>query len=243
MTDNPALLALLEVQAHDTRLDQLYHHHEALPARATRDEAVQALATFEAQLASVTVTRDDLSRQQKKVDDEVELLKDKRAGFDAKLYGGTVTSPGELQDLQREIDSLGRRISQLEDTELEIMEQVEPVEGHLVELQSTVEAARAALADAELRLTASEAEVLAEIDAEVALREASVVPVPPDLLAEYTSLRGGRGGRGGIGVARLVGAQCGGCHLTLSAMEAARMRKLPDGEVAHCDECGRILVP
>ena len=63
---------------------------------------------------------------------------------------------------------------------------------------------------------------------------------PADLLAEYASLRGGAGG---IGVSRLVGSQCGGCHLTLSAMEVARLRKLPDGEIAHCDECGRILVP
>jgi len=240
MTDNPALLALLEVQAHDTRLDQLRHHHETLPAREQRDGAAAALVATEARLAEQTATRDDLARQQKKVDDEVELLKEKRAGFDTRLYGGTVTSPGELQDLQKEIDALSRRISVLEDQEIEIMEQVEPVEADLVELRSTVEQRRAVLADAELRLTAAEAEVLADIDAETALRETSLQPVPAELLAEYTSLRGGRGG---IGVARLLGSQCGGCHLTLSAMEVARMRKLPDGEVAHCDECGRILVP
>jgi hypothetical protein len=240
MTDNPALLALLEVQAHDTRLDQLRHHQETLPAREQRDGAASALVDTEARLALQTATRDDLARQQKKVDDEVELLKEKRSGFDARLYGGTVTSPGELQDLQKEIDALSRRISVLEDQEIEIMEQVEPVEAELIELQATAQQRRAVLADAELRLTAAEAEVLAEIDAEIALRENSLQPVAPELLAEYTSLRGGRGG---IGVARLVGSQCGGCHLTLSAMEVARMRKLPDGEVAHCDECGRILVP
>ena len=240
MTDNPALLALLEVQAHDTRLDQLHHLHEAMPAREQRDGAKHALAETEVSLEAETVTRDDLARQQKRIDDEVELLKDKRAGFDAKLYGGTVTSPGELQDLQKEIDALSRRISQLEDTEIEIMEQVEPVEARLAELASTAEQRRAVLADAELRLTAAEAEVLAEIAAEDVALIAAAEPVPADLLAEYRSLRGGRGG---IGVARLVGAQCGGCHLTLSAMEAARMRKLPQGEIAHCDECGRILVP
>jgi len=240
MTDHPALLALLDVQAHDTRLDQLRHHHETLPARAERDAVAAALSEVEERLAAETAQRDDLARQQKKVDDEVELLKEKRAGFDAKLYGGTVTNPGELQDLQREIDALSRRISALEDDELEIMERVEPVDAHLVELGATADQRRTALAAAELRLTAAEAEVLSEIDAETALREASVSPIPADLLAEYTALRGGRGG---IGVARLTGTQCGACHLTLSAMEAARMRKLADGEVGHCDECGRILVP
>lgn len=240
MTDHPALLALLDVQAHDTRLDQLHHLHETLPAREERDAAAVAVRDTEAQLAAETAQRDDLARQQKKVDDEVELLKEKRAGFDAKLYGGTVTNPGELQDLQKEIDALSRRISSLEDDEIEIMEQVEPVEANLAELQAAAEKRRTVLADAELRLTAAEAEVLSDIDAESALRETALGPVPADLLAEYTSLRGGRGG---IGVARLTGSQCGACHLTLSAMESARMRKLPDGEVGHCDECGRILVP
>lgn len=240
MTDNPALLALLEVQAHDTRLDQLHHLHEALPAREQRDGAAHALSETEAQFEAETALRDDLARQQKRVDDEVELLKEKRAGFDAKLYGGTVTSPGELQDLQKEIDSLSRRISQLEDAEIEIMEQVEPVEARLEELTATVAQRRAVLADAEQRLIAAEAEVLADIDAEDALRTAALAPVSAELLAEYNSLRGGRGG---IGVSRLMGSQCGGCHLTLSAMEVARLRKLPDDQVAHCDECGRILVP
>jgi uncharacterized protein len=240
MTDNPALLALLEVQAHDTRLDQLRHHHEVLPEREQRDGAAVALRETETSLAAETATRDELARQQKRVDDEVELLKEKRSGYDTKLYSGTVTSPGELQDLQKEIDALSRRISQLEDNEIEIMEQVEPVEARLVELTATAEQRRSVLADAELRLTAAEAETLASIDAEEALRTESLAPVPADLLAEYTSLRGGRGG---VGVAKLLGSQCGGCHLTLSAMEVARMRKLPADEVAHCDECGRILVP
>ena len=240
MTYHPGLLALLEVQAHDTRLDQLHHQHEALPARAERDAAAAALRDVEAQLADQTAQRDDLARQQKKVDDEVELLKEKRAGFDAKLYGGTVTNPGELQDLQEEIDALSRRITALEDDEIEIMEQVEPVEASLRELTATLQQRQTVLADAELRLTAAEAEVLAAIDAETAARAASVEPVPADLLDEYANLRGGPGG---IGVARLIGTQCGACHLTLSAMEAARMRKLADGEVGHCDECGRILIP
>lgn len=240
MTDHPALLALLDVQAHDTRLDQLHHQQETLPARAERDAASGAVRDTEQQLAARTAERDDLARQQKKVDDEVELLKEKRTGFDAKLYGGTVTNPGELQDLQKEIDALSRRITALEDDEIEIMERVEPIEAALAELQAALAQRQAVLADSELRLTAAEAEVLAAIDAENAAREASVAPVPADLLAEYASLRGGRGG---VGVARLTGSQCGACHLTLSAMEAARMRKLGDGEVGHCEECGRILVP
>lgn len=240
MTHDPALLALLEVQAHDTRLDQLRHQLDTLPEREARDAAVAAVAQTEAAEAAEAATRDELTRQQKRIDDEVESLRTKQQGFDRKLYSGTVSNPRELQDLQEEIEALGRRISVLEDQELEVMEQVEPVEARLGQLAAALADQRTAAEAAEQALTAAEAEVRVALDAAEAERTAAAQPVPADLLASYDKLRTGLGG---VAIARLEGAQCGGCHLTLSAMEAARMRKLPDGEIAHCEECGRILVP
>ncbi len=230
---------LLEVQAHDTRLDQIHHLLEHLPARADRDAAAAALAHVEGQLTVELATRDDLARQQKRLDDEIESINEKRKGVDTTLYGGTVTNARELQDLTEEIDALGRRITQLEDQDLEIMEQLEPVEARLAALEAERTERVATLADTELRLIAAEAELAVELDTETAAREATASQIPADLLAEYDSLRGGRGG---IGVAKLIGTQCGGCHLTLSAVEAARIRKHPEA-VTHCEECGRLLVP
>jgi predicted nucleic acid-binding Zn-ribbon protein len=240
VTTSPAFEALLEVQAHDTRLDQLRHQLDALPTREQRDGAAEALAATRASIEAEAAARDELARAQKRLDDEVELLEAKRKGFDAKLYGGTVSNPRELQDLQEEIEALGRRISQLEDEELAIMEQVEPIEARLAELTTTEGQRQAVLADAEERLAAAEAEIDELVAAEVEARRATAAAVPTELIAEYDKLRTARGG---VGVARLVGSQCGGCHLTLSAMEVARLRKLPEGELAHCEECGRLLVP
>jgi uncharacterized protein len=234
------LEALLGVQDQDTKLDQIRHKLAHLPARAERDAAAEALATLEEQIQARGEQRDALARDQKKLDDEVSLLEEKRKSFDAKLYSGSVTNPRELQDLQEEIEALGRRISVLEDRELEIMEQVEPLEEELSALATTAQQRRTVLDDAQARLEAAEAELTKAFDDEASRRDAAAEAVPADLLATYDRLRSGLGG---IGVARLVGNQCGGCHLTLSAMEAARMRKLPAGEVAHCEECGRILVP
>ncbi|MCU1358597.1 MAG: Zn-ribbon protein [Acidimicrobiales bacterium] len=240
MTADAPLEALLVVQGHDTRLDQIHHNLAALPARAERDEAVRSLAAVEAEIVTVTAVRDDLARDQKRLDDEVSTLEGKRKGFDTKLYSGTITNPRELQDLQEEIEALGRRIGVLEDRELSIMEQVEPVEARLAALTASQEQGSTARSDAELRLTAAEAELAVALEQETGARRVAAASVPDDLLASYEKLRSGLGG---VGVARLVGNQCGGCHLTLSAMEAARMRKLGAGEVGHCDECGRILVP
>ena len=230
---------LLEVQAHDTRLDQILHLMEHLPARAERDAAAEALAAVEASIATETETRNDLARQQKRLDDEIETVAQKRKNVDATLYGGSVTNARELQDLSEEIGALGRRITQLEDRDIEIMEQLEPVETHLAELVATCSLRRSVLDDCEQRLIAAEAELAVDLDTETAARRDTAAQIPADLLAEYESLRGGRGG---IGVAKLIGTQCGGCHLTLSAVEAARIRKHPE-QVTHCEECGRLLVP
>ncbi len=230
---------LLEVQAHDTHLDQIHHLFEHLPAREDRVAAADALAAIDAAVVVETTQRDDLARRQKRLDDEIETINVKRKSVDATLYGGTVTNAGELNDLTKEIDALGRRITQLEDQDLEIMEQLEPVEVRLSELVATQATRTAVLADAELRLIAAEAELAVDLETATAARAAIAEGVPADLLAEYEALRGGRGG---IGVAKLIGTQCGGCHLTLSAVEAARIRKHPD-QVTHCEECGRLLVP
>jgi predicted nucleic acid-binding Zn-ribbon protein len=231
---------LLEVQAHDTRLDQLHHQLVALPAREERDAAAAAVREVEALIEADQEERDGHARDQKRLEDEIATVAAKRDHVNTTLYGGTVTNARELQDLSDELDALKRRITQLEDQEIEVMEKLEPVEARLAEEEATAAQRRTVLADSELRLTAAEAELRAALEAEEAAREATAAPVDPAMLAEYNSLRKGLGG---TGVARLIGSQCGGCHLTLSAVEANRLRRLPENEIAHCEECGRLLVP
>jgi len=232
--------ALLVVQGHDTNLDQLRHRLATLDERTTRDEATARLDAVRAEAATVGAERDELARRLKRIEDEVASIDDKRKQHDARLYGGTVTNARELQDLQEEVDSLGRRITQLEDEELELMEQLEPLDERLAALAADEATAGAALDAAELALTAAEAEIGAALDAEAARRDEAGAGVDAALLAHYETLRAGGGG---VGIARLAGGnRCGGCHLTLSAVQVAALKKQTDA-VAHCEECGRILVP
>src|SRR3546814_5627169 len=81
-------------------------------------------------------------------------IEDKIASADRQLYGGS-SDVKELQALQDEIAALRRRISGLEDQELELMEQVEPIDARLAglaarreELDQQAVAPTAALAEA-----------------------------------------------------------------------------------------------
>ena len=89
-------------------------------------------------------------------------------------------------------------------------------------------------------LAGKEAEVDREIVDELKAREQLVGDVTPAMLALYDRCRTAARG---VGVARLVGRTCQGCHLDIPATEAERIRRGGDETVAHCDNCGCILVP
>src|SRR5829696_7726474 len=126
--------SLLAVQGHDTHIDQLRHRSASLPGRPELTRNAEAVAALDQRIASVESRRIDLSRSQQRLEDEVALLTERAAQADKRLYSGTVSNPRELQALQDDIASLKRRISQLEDEELEIMELTEPVEAERAEL-------------------------------------------------------------------------------------------------------------
>ncbi len=235
----PGYDQLLIVQDHDTKLDQLRHRHAHHPLR---DELADLRARHRAQQAAtdtVAAEQHDVDRQRKRVDDEVATVRARRADIERKLYDGSVTSTKDLLALQEESAHLLERQTSMEDDELELMEQLEGIEGRL----ATERAALDALA---LSITAKEAELAVALDGvdheivdTTAERAEAAGGVPAELLAKYDSLRTDMGG---IAIARLVSNSCTGCHLALSAVEADRMKRLPDDAVVTCDSCGRILI-
>jgi predicted nucleic acid-binding Zn-ribbon protein len=231
--------SLLAVQGHDTRADQLVHRAETLPARAELAAVADQIAAVERDLAAVDGRRNELSRSQQRLEDEVASLTDRANQAEKQLYSGSVTAPRELQALQDDVASIRRRIGQLEDDELEIMELAEPVDAERARLV----AERERLEAETRRITAELAEAEAEIEAELAVvreqRAEAAAAVPDDLWPEYDRLRSQLGG---VAIARLAGSTCQGCHLALPAMEIDRIRKLGVDDPVHCEECGRLLV-
>src|SRR5918997_658682 len=231
--------SLLAVQALDTRVDQLARRLDTLPERQQLVTIEQQVAEIDGRLASVDERRGELSRSQQRFEDEIASLTERANQAEKQLYSGAVSNPRELQALQDDIASIRRRISQIEDDELEVMELSEPVDAQRSELEA--ERGRLALETERLSglLATAEAEIADELAVERAQRDEAAAGVPDDLWAEYDLLRSQLGG---VAVARLVGTTCQGCHLQLSAVEVDRIRKLGVDEIVHCEECGRLLV-
>lgn len=230
---------LLAVQEHDTRLDQLHHRRATLPQRATLADLERTLQAHDREADAVREQRDALAREQKRLEDEVAAVEEKATEVDKTLYSGTITSPRELQGFQAELEALRRRQRQLEDEVLALMEQLEPLDDDLS--RRAEERARIVEQVEQVRneLEAAEREVDAAIEEEQRARADTAAPLPEDVLQRYERLRTQHEG---VAIARLVGNSCGGCHLTLSAVELDRIKHEPPDALIFCEECGRLLV-
>jgi uncharacterized protein len=230
---------LLVVQRTDTHIDQLRHERANLPARARLAALGSELSALQSDLEGVASRRDDLARGQRRLEDDIAGIEAKVAHDEGTLYGGSVTAPRELQDLQAEIESLRRRQSSLEDEVLELMESIEPLDAQAAELERRRADVAASREETERELTAQEAELDVQIEREQATRADLVDGMDARLLDEYARLRTQLGG---VGVARLEGGRCQGCQLLLSAVERDRIKGLAADALLHCEECGRLLV-
>jgi uncharacterized protein len=181
----------------------------------------------------------DLEREQRKADADVEQVKGRRQRDEDRIAGGLIADPKQLQAMQHEVETLDRRISDLEDEELAVMERLEEAQSTLAALTaelSTIEADGAAQLEARGVATADINEHQAKATAE---RGVLAAEIPADLLALYERLRAQLGG---VGVGALRQGRCGGCRLDVGAADLARMATAPTDEVLRCEECNRILV-
>ena len=218
--------SLLVVQGHDTRVDQLAHRlDDAARAGALAEVEPRRSRALDGQRAPRSTSGAASWRAASSASRTRSPRCTERANqAEKQLYSGAVTNPRELQALQDDVASIRRRIGQLEDQELEIMELTEPVDAERAKLDGR---ARRGSTTSGSRSRAALAEAEADIEAELGReRERATRPrpdVPDDLWAEYDLLRSQLGG---VAIARLVGSTCQGCHLALSAVEVDRIRKL-----------------
>jgi predicted nucleic acid-binding Zn-ribbon protein len=236
--DPTAQAHLLDLQAQDSILAQLQHRKNTLPELATIAELQARFKELDGQRIEHETAVSDLTRAQKKADAEVELVKTRRTRDEERLNSGAVGNPKDLANLQHELVALERRISTLEDEELEVMEALEEAQARLANVQGDLDTISTRLTEqTEARDTA--VVVLDQQAAEAqAERETFASIVPADLLALYDKLRS----QYGIGAAALRARRCEGCRLEINGADLRELKAAPEDEVLRCPECSRILV-
>ena len=224
---------LYRIQEIDREFDRLKGRLEEIRITLEDSSEITQLKTdLDARETATTATITAARHAENEVDDQRLKLQ----STEQSLYGGGVTNPKELEDLQMEAESLKRHLETLEDRYLAVM--LEQEEAEITQEQSSV-----ALKEAESRqrnlnetLITERDEIdrrLANLEAE---REAALASVSDEDLATYEKLRTQLGG---VGVVILNGDSCGACGLTLPA--SSRQLVSSGDELIRCSQCSRIL--
>ena len=226
------------MQELDSRIDQLRHQLNSLPETAEIAALSATGRELVDQARDAQIAVDDLTLEQKRADADVEQVKARRERDRSRMDQGLISNPKDLERMQHELVSLERRISTLEDDELEVMARLEDAQRDLDSYAAQVAAADERVAALTAARDEKAGDIAVSLEKVTAERGAAAEGMPADLMALYEKLRTAQG----VGAAPLRARQCGGCHMTLNPSDLAVIAKAPVDEVVRCEECSRILV-
>jgi predicted nucleic acid-binding Zn-ribbon protein len=229
---------LLDLQALDSKLDQLAHRRRTLPKLAE----LQGLETKLGQLRDVhavsAAADSDLAREQAKAEADVDQVRS-RAERDRKMLESGSGSAKDLENIQHELESLAKRQSDLEDVVLEVMEKVEASAARTAKLAADRGAVEADRDRAAHELAGEQAGLDKDAEFTRGQRELVARELPAELIAFYDKLRSQYDG---VAVAAIVRRRCQACQIELDIAEVnAAKAASPDTLLRH-DSCRRILV-
>ncbi len=190
-----------------------------MPRRAAAAAGHRPVGELEEQIATVTERRDHVEKR---------------------LYAATSSAGRDLQAMNEEVKHLTERRAELEEQELVIMLDLDPVDAELGALRARMDPLEARAKELRAQVEHDRLEIDADLASAAGTRAAEAAQLPTALSDRYEKLRTHLKG---TGAARLIKNHCDGCHLELSSVEVERIRALPPDEVATCEQCGRILVP
>jgi len=226
---------LLDIADLDRRVQQA-ERARTQPAQGARINELAGVRQEQLrELTALTGVLDDARTELIRLESDVKLAEQRRDRDAERL--ATATDPKQAQALENEIASLGRRLSALEDTELEVMGRVEEAEGAVNAQQALIDQTNAEGAKLTTEAKAAVSAATAEVEHLGRDRAALAESVAADLLAEYE-----RRAARGVGVGLLRRGVCEGCRMMLSGTDLTGIRRAASDDVVSCPECGAILV-
>lgn len=188
------------------------------------------------QIKAAEANQLDSERIQQKSEQEAHSQQIKIQQAESSLYGGNVHNPKELQDLQADIVSLKKYLSNLEERELDAMLKTEAAQTALQTAQANMEKIQTRLGNEHRQLLDEQASLMHDLKSLQSERSATINEVAAELLTVYEDLRIERRG---VAVAEVSENSCGACGSTLSPAVQQSARRA--AQLVYCPSCGRIL--
>ncbi len=225
---------LYELQETDLEIDSRRAALEEIEGQLGDSEEVAAAAgLIEEREAEVR----EIQKRLRAAEREVEDLAAKIKPLEKKLYAGTLNNPKELASLQEDIQSIQAHKRVLEDSELEVMSQLEEAERARAAARREHASLLGAWEQEQRELRQKQAELTAEIEELEGRRAQQRAGIDAAGLSQYDILRSKHQGRA---VAKVERGTCGGCRISLPMSLLQKARGGSD-VIVQCSSCERIL--
>ena len=228
---------LLAVQLLDLELDRLERLIQSPPELAVHDQARAEMVAAEARRREMAGAIAEAEATIENAERETTEITTQRRRLDGQLRNVVVVR--EAEALQHEIDRLLARADELDDIGLSALDTLETLNAESARVDRDLEVLRATEVRTGAELAAARSTLTQERAAVADRRGEAAGVVDAGTLTRYERLRDRNGG---VGIARLEGSRCGGCHLDLSRSEVEELRSAPEDELVECPSCGRLLV-
>ncbi len=224
---------LYKLQEIDTHIDKAWARIEEIDRRLADDQQLRKLEEEAAALADQQESsKKILTQAEHQVEDQTVKIDQNQK----KLYGGAITNPKELADLQLEEDSLKKYLKVLEDRQLEAMIEFEQIAEKVSEATLRLGKYREKNQQEQEELKAEKADLILSIKQQQGIRSEIVAGISEEDLGVYTKLRDKLGG---IAVAAMNNHSCAACGSNIPS--AVEQEVKSPSKITRCTTCGRIL--
>lgn len=227
---------LLELQAIDTRLQQLDHKAKTLPEGALLASLSSEADALRVELLSATGVVEDAQLELSRVESDVAVVEARVARDTERLQ--VSSSVKDVAGLESELAGLRKRQLDLEEIELTVMERLEGLEAAASELKTKHDELQATIAKVTADRDAALATLASERNHSAANRSTIASKLPEDLLALYERQRQ----RYGTGASLLRGGVSSASGVKLNENDMAAIRAAAPDEVVLCPDSSAILV-
>ena len=184
--DQRTLLTLADL---DSEVARVQHAARSLPQHKSIADLMAARQTITVELVASVTEADDLGVAVRKAEADLAPVRERLERDETRVGDGSVTDGKVLRSLQEEVEHLKRRISTLEDEQLELMDKLEMASAHRDKIAAGKADIETKLRDDVATRDAQVAKLSAEAKDLARTREPIAAKVPVQLLALYEKLR------------------------------------------------------
>ena len=227
---------LLELQAIDTRLQQLDHKAKTLPESALLAGLSSEADALRVELLSANGVIEDAQLELSRIESDVAVVEARVARDTERLQ--VSSSVKDVAGLESELAGLRKRQLDLEEIELTVMERLEGLEAAASELKAKHDELQVTLTKVSADRDAALATLTSERNHSAANRSTIAGKLPEDLLALYERQRQ----RYGTGASLLRGGVSSASGVKLNENDMAAIRAAAPDDVVLCPDSSAILV-